>query len=458
MLQPKPFLFCALFLLLSCGAAAQTASQKLAAAFQKFELDPQLQHAIASLYVEDENKNVVFQKNAGIGLAPASTQKIITSATAYSLLGNDFTFKTTFGFLLNSSSTRTLYIRGSGDPTLGSWRWPQTRDTAVFGRMARAIKGRKLSADIVIDSSGWDFETLPGGWLQEDIGNYYGAGAGVFNWHENQYDILLRSGGTVGSSVAIIATEPIIKNFIFRSKVTAAAKGSGDNAYIFLPTGSNQITVRGTIPVNENRFSISGALPDPAAQFVSQLYNQLPLAQKDTGQINIIYAPASDTEIFHTETSPPLDSIIYWFNKKSINLYGEALIKTIGFQKAGKGDTEAGIGILQRFWNEKGIAQTALNLVDGSGLSPLNRITTKAQVTVLQYAKKQSWFRGFYHSLPEYNGMKLKSGTISGVKGFAGYYKSSSGKAYIISFLVNNYNGASATLVKKMYAVLDALK
>ena len=101
---------------------------------------------------------------------------------------------------------------------------------------------------------------------------------------------------------------------------------------------------------------------------------------------------------------------------------------------------------------------TEMNIVDGSGLSPLNRITTHAQVQVLQHAKKQSWFPGYYDAFPEYNGMKMKSGTINGVKAFCGYHKSKAGQEYIFSFIVNNYNGSSSALVQKMYKVLDELK
>ena len=54
--------------------------------------------------------------------------------------------------------------------------------------------------------------------------------------------------------------------------------------------------------------------------------------------------------------------------------------------------------------------------------------------------------------------MKIKSGTIRGVKGFCGYHKAKNGKEYIFSFLVNNYNGSPSTLVSKMYKVLDVLK
>src|SRR5687768_10244500 len=61
---------------------AQTIEQKLQKAFQQFEKDTQLRHAISSLYVIDaKTGEVVFNRNSQIGLAPASTQKIITSVT-----------------------------------------------------------------------------------------------------------------------------------------------------------------------------------------------------------------------------------------------------------------------------------------------------------------------------------------------------------------------------------------
>lgn len=79
-------------------------------------------------------------------------------------------------------------------------------------------------------------------------------------------------------------------------------------------------------------------------------------------------------------------------------------------------------------------------------------------VKALQLAKTKTWFPYFYDALPIYNGMKLKSGTIHRTKSFAGYHTSKSGKQYIVSFLVNNYNGSTNSLVEKMFTVLDVLK
>jgi serine-type D-Ala-D-Ala carboxypeptidase/endopeptidase (penicillin-binding protein 4) len=81
-----------------------------------------------------------------------------------------------------------------------------------------------------------------------------------------------------------------------------------------------------------------------------------------------------------------------------------------------------------------------------------------AQVEILKYAKTKNWFPSFYNALPDYNGMKMKSGTIRDVKAFCGYHIAKDGKEYIFSFLVNNYTGKSSELVQKMYKVLDVLK
>lgn len=466
----KLFLFFNILFSISCYA--QSVSIKLAQAFTIFEKDAQLTSAISSLYVIDAKTNtVVFEKNATVGLATASTLKIITAATAYELLGKDFRYITQFGYtgkIQNSNLDGSLYIKGSGDPTFGSWRWKQTSEDFIVNKMTTAVASLGITSyvGLLVDASGWEGETIPDGWIWQDIGNYYGAGAAVINWRENQYDLLLQSGSNIGDPVTVAGTKPILYSYGFTSYAKAAAKGTGDNSYIYFPVNASQAIIRGTIPVNENNFVISGALPSGKNQFIETLFDSLSKKgiQKKLSAVTIDsntplgQISRDKIKIFFTEQSPPLDSIIYWFLKKSINLYGEALIKTLANKNNLTATTDNGVTVVKNFWKNKGIAETELNMFDGSGLSPLNRITTHAQVSVLQYAKKQNWFTGFYNALPEYNGMKMKSGTITGVKGFCGYQLSKNGHEYIFSFLVNNYNGSSATIIQKMYKVLDELK
>jgi len=448
-------------LLLSEYAFAQNVSKRLDSAYSKFEKDSQLSNAISSLYVINATTGeVVFDKNSKFGLPTASTLKIITAATAYELLGRDFRYETKFGYvgtIHNKSLTGNFYLKASGDPTFGSWRWKNTTDTFILQEILSSVKKLNITSfnDVTINDTGWNSETIPNGWIWQDIGNYYGAGASGFNWRENQFDVVMKSGRQIGDAVSIVKTNP--KSPVpLTSTVTSATKGSGDNAYVYYPLLERTAIVRGTIPVNENGFTISASNPIPKNSFDMMFRENLRTKLKITPMH--LAAKLKDTTFLSSHYSPALDSIVYWFLKKSINLYGEALIKTFAFQKTGSGETGAGVEIVKNFWKEKGIPPSELNLVDGSGLSPLNRVTTHAQVMILKYAKTQPWFNGYYHAFPEYNEMKMKSGTINGVKGFCGYQKSKEGNEYIFSFLVNNYKGSSSAVVEKMYRVLNELK
>lgn len=431
-------------LLLVAGIVqAQDISQKLSEAFAVFEADSQLKHAISSLYVTDAaSGKVVFAKNEETGLAPASTQKIITSVTAFELLGAGYRFTTTARIDDNE-----LIITASGDPALGSWRWTSTKPDEFINSILTALKANKITAvkNIRLETPGFTRAAIPGGWIWQDIGNYYGAGAHGLNWKENQFDLLLKSGDKAGDKVEILDEGYAV---LYNNELRTAARGTGDNAYIYFDN-----LVDGTIPAGEKSFRISGAEKDPGGQFISELTSALRKAG-----ISITNKAGNAAAIpLVTYTSPSLDSLIYWFNKKSINLYGEALIKAMGKEKGKEASTEAGIDVLKDFWKERGLDATALNMSDGSGLSPQNRVTTHSQVDILRYARQRPWFAKFYDALPEYNNMRMKSGTINRVKGFCGYH-TSGGKTYVFSFLVNNYSGGASSLVQKMYKVLDVLK
>lgn len=456
----KVFLLVAAFLLLDAGIVAQAVSQRLQKAFTVFEKDEQLKHAISSLYVIDvKTGQVVFDKNSQVGLAPASTQKIITSVTAFELLGKEYRYKTQF--LVGSQND--LYVMGNGDPTLGSWRYQNTIDSSIFKSLINKFKStgkNKIEKFTLLDNE--SLKNIPSGWIYEDIGNYYGAASKSLNWHENQFDITFIPGEKEGDNTQIDTTVTFGWKYLINNCKTGK-KGSGDNAYVYFLPGQSESVIEGTVPTGVKRFSISATDNTPNLTFASSFRRFASAKQFFNGDhvnvippINAYYKMRKDT--IYTHYSPSLDSIIYWFNKKSINLYGEALVKTFAYEKQGFGSTDSGVAIVKKFWKDKGLDEDELNIYDGSGLSPLNRVTTHAQVEILKYAKTKDWFLYFLKSLPDYNGMTMKSGTISDVKGFCGYHKAKDGKEYIFSFLVNNYSGKSSQLVGKMYKVLDELK
>jgi D-alanyl-D-alanine carboxypeptidase/D-alanyl-D-alanine-endopeptidase (penicillin-binding protein 4) len=64
----------------------------------------------------------------------------------------------------------------------------------------------------------------------------------------------------------------------------------------------------------------------------------------------------------------------FWFLKKSVNLYGEAFVKTIGLQHSHFGSTDSGIAVIKRFWEKNGIEQSALKMTEVVCLLQSNRI------------------------------------------------------------------------------------
>jgi D-alanyl-D-alanine carboxypeptidase/D-alanyl-D-alanine-endopeptidase (penicillin-binding protein 4) len=459
---------------------AQTINVKLANAIASFEKDEQFRHAITAMYVVNSNTGaVVFEHNAQTGVAPASCQKVITSVSAFEMLGNNFRYKTYLmrdPFAADDEAKQragSLFIVGQGDPTLGSWRWKSTADTAIFLKIAALLKKNNFISferNLYISDLFYGSQPVPDGWIWQDMGNYYGAPCFGFNWHENQYDMALKTGAQKGWPTDIVSVKPELPAVTFQNNIKTGAKGSADNGYIYAAPYSNYIVTEGTVPQQEKLFSISGSMPDPAAVFKERLLASLKhdgitvkgkaLSYSECIRNNIPYQ--LPMRFIDSILSPPLDSINYWFLKKSVNLFGEAFLKAIAVQKysggIGNGIYDTAIGMIKNFWSRHGIDKDAINIIDGSGLSTASRVTTHALVTVMQYARDKAWFNSFYNALPEINSIKMKDGYINGVRSYTGYIKSKDGPEYTFSFIVNNFDGSAGTVREKMWRVLDLMK
>ena len=459
-------------LILACNVVvAQNRIQNLEKAFNNLLADEQAKHAITSLCVLDANTGkVLFAKNEQIGLATASTLKTITAATAFSILGKDFQFQTTLAYTGNITPDGTLkgnlIIAGSGDPTLGSPRY-QNKENAVLTQWVAAIKAagiKKIDGTIIGDDRIFGTQTTPEGWVWQDIGNYYGAGTSGLAWRENQFDIYLKPGTSTADEVKIIKTVPETPYIQIVNELKTGSSGSGDRSYAFLPPYSNVAYLRGSWGMGISKTGISVALPDPAFDCAYRLQDTLKRLGISTNQqatttrlmeLNKQVVPAI-TQKISTISSPTVSEITYWFLKKSINLYGETLLKTIALKSGKTATTSKGAETEINYWAAKGIDKSALNIIDGSGLSPGDRVTTSAMASILFQIQKENWFSDFYKGLPEYNGMKIKSGTINDVSAFAGYHTDGAGNKYVVVININNYSGSGIN--KKLFKVLDELK
>lgn len=473
-----PPLFIYLFtLLMTCSFSypinGQSLQSRIQTAIRQFTSDPQMSHAISSLTVLNANTGKgIYQLNNSTGLAPASCQKTITSATAFFLLGTDFRYHTRL-FYSGKIEGHVLYgdiiIRGSGDPMLGTWRYPDTKAEVILSEWIHAITRagiQHIDGGIVGDADAFDSQMTPDGWIWQDMGNYYGAGPSGLTWHENQYDIHLLPGNIVGGSVKIMQTDPPLPDLHFINELKTGKPGSGDQTYIYNAPYVHFAYLRGTAPQDNKDFTVSGSVPDPALFCAFSLQQALQKAgisvsQKATTARLLRLAnktlPAQTVQM-DDHVSPSLDSITYWFLHRSINLYGEQLIKTIALHENKVVCTDTGVAIVKGFWQQKGIDPNELNMFDGSGLSPENRITTGAMAKVLYAVRQQPWYQTYFNCLPVIHDIRMKSGHINDVCSYAGYLTTGDGTPVIFSFIVNNYNGSTGEVQHKMWKVLDEMK
>ena len=415
-----------------------------------------------SFYVSDENGNLVYEYNGNKGLSTASTQKIFTSAAAMETLGKNYQFKTTASYagkISNGNLDGDFYITSNGDPTLGSWRYEAYKPENFKQKLIDAIRKsgiKKITGNLIVDDSYFDFQSTPGGWPWNDLGNYYGAGTFGVNWKENQFDININ-----GNQVKNYSYDLENVNWINELKTG----GNSDQSLIFTAPHSETAMINGTLPAGKVS-TVSGATPNPPLQLAAEIKklldeNGITVSGKVTTYYNeklqgksVAKAPA--TNVILEYKSPTLDKIVYWLMRKSINLYAETLIKTMAKEKRNNPGFEAGVDFLKDFWKSKGISPNMINFADGSGLSPQNYVSAKAQVQALLYSKKQNWFDAFYDGFPTQNGIKMKSGTIKDSKSFAGYQTSKSGKNYVFSIILNNYQGGNIS--NALFKILDNLK
>lgn len=452
----------AVVLLASNVVFAQNIAQKMKTATQNLLESAPAYSANVSVYVADENGNFVYEQNGNQGLSTASTQKIFTAAAALEVLGKDYQYTTTASYSGTVSSgnlTENLYIHSNGDPTLGSWRYDGYKPENFKNKLIDALKQKgikKIIGDLVIDDSHFDFQTVPGGWPWNDIGNYYGAGVWGVNWRENQFDLKMNGKEMKGQNVDLPGVKWVND---------LRTGGSSDQSLIYTAPFSNVAYIDGTLPANN--ITVSGSTPNPPLTLGAEIKSWLnesgidfngKITSTSMQRINgekILAAPKSNVILEYK--SPTLDKIIYWFMRKSVNIYGENLIKTLGKEKKKEGSFDAGISYLKEFWKEKGINSAMINFADGSGLSPQNYVSARAEVQSLLWSRKQPWFNAFFDGFPtQGNGMKMKSGTMKNTKSFAGYHTSKDGKKYVFAIIINNYQGSNIS--EALYKVLNVLK
>lgn len=434
---------------------------------------PYMRGASFSLVVKDvQEGRTVYSYDTDRLQSPASVLKTVATATALEILGEDYRYPTALeydGILENGTLEGNLYIKGSGDPSLGSSHFALGQNKFLSTWIAALQKAgiKHITGSVISDESIFDTEGVSIKWLREDMGNYYAPGSYGISIFDNMYKLSLQT-GAAGTRPVLKGTEPDIPFIRFKNYLKAAPVSS-DSAYIIGAPLDDVRYLYGVLPANREAYVLKGDIPDPALYLARYLTDQL--QQKG---IRVDGSPScyrieveenrwkkGERKEIVTTYSPTLREIASVCNHVSHNLYADALVKTVGLQyKPRRNEMISsfgrGVQVVKEYWEKKGLDVFPLRMNDGSGLAPADKVSAGFMGELLVYMATESAVSdAFIASLPQagiegsvrnfLKGSKLqgkarlKSGGITGVRSYAGYI-TKDGKTYAVAVFSNNYS------------------
>lgn len=459
-------------------------SQNINDFISELKKENELQNASVGLCVLDAQTGaVICEHNSKLSLTPASTMKIITTASALQLLGKDFRYETVLQYTgtfdkASGIINGDLIIKGSGDPSLNSEYFRKPEDTFFVASKWTSIlkeKGvKKITGQIVLDVSCFE-EDIPGTWVWGDLGNYFGAAPYGISYNDNKFYIVFKPGSKNGDSTFISKTVPHLSNIAINNRVKIG--GTEDNAMIYHAPFSNDMQINGTIPVSQKPLSIEGSLPDPSFLLAKHLQTVFATQEIELKNTEVLKITAYNKKQYdkprttlYVYKSPTLEKMVFFTNLHSNNMYAESFFKTIALKKGSWGSTFQGITAVTAHLKSKGFDANGLFINDGSGLSRSNGVNAEHLARILFVMNNDSLNKtAFINSLPVAgvsgslkslgkgtaleNNLRAKSGYITRARSYAGYMKTKNGKEICLSLIINNYNGSPSDAKKKMEQV-----
>ena len=369
---------------------------------------PALGRRVAAVVADAATGQILFSRNADSAFTPASTAKLATAVAALHLLGPAARLSTR---VVTGRAPSSVVLVGGGDPTLAAGRppasdYPQPATLAsLAAKTARALRARhRRSVRLGYDTSLYTGPQLAPSWPSSYV--------------------------STGNVSPIVALE------VDQGRLTASgAPQDADDPGNFRP--------RSLTPA-----------ADAAAAFAARLVAH---GIRVRGQPRPVTAPAGAVTIASV-ASPPLAEMVGWMLTESNNVIAENLARQVAIA-AGRPATFRGAAAAVMATDQR-LGVRGMRLVDGSGLSPDDRITPRALVQLVTLAARPADpglrpvltglpVAGFSGTLaaggsvfgaagPAARGVvRAKTGNLTGVAALAGVAYASNGQLLAFAFMAD---------------------
>ncbi|MBW4469882.1 MAG: D-alanyl-D-alanine carboxypeptidase/D-alanyl-D-alanine-endopeptidase [Stenomitos rutilans HA7619-LM2] len=419
------------------------------------------------------NRKTLIARNATTLLAPASNNKLLTTAAVLNALGATYRFRTAVYGDSPQPNLVTLRVIGHGDPSL---------TTAQLTTLAQQIrqKGVQQVEQLIGDDTYFRGAAVNPNWDTDDTLQGYGAPVNSLMLNQNGIGLTLFP-QRVGQPLRVQWDDPTdAASWSLRNQSVTVSANGGE--YVdAVRTAQRIIQVSGQLRVGSESEPIAVSIPNPGNYLIDKfrtvLINANILIQRAT-VVKTTPAPSGLVELAAIE-SAPLAQLLIETNRESNNTYAEALLKTLGATQTAisQDATTSGIAAVKATLTPLGVNAAGYRMVDGSGLASRDRATPKALVQTLQAMAQSPNAQVFRDSLAVagINGtlkkrfrntaaqgkLQGKTGTIAGVVALSGYLTPPNHPDLALSMLAN-YSGASTASVRsavdEMVLVLTRLR
>ena len=362
-------------------------------------------------FVTTSNGSITGELNLHSLFIPASIIKIATSLVAIDLLGPSHHYKTEF-YLKDKT---TLYIKGYGDPFLSS---------EYIAAIARELSVRNIRqvTEIVIDDSSFSVTAPADG--SEGSDNPYDVPNGAVAVNFNSLSI------QVDKNQTVISGEPQTP-LLELTEFLGRQLGPGRHR------------------VNVNAFSSNRSI-DNSLRYTGELFAAFLAGQGVTVRNSIKAGRVDDNCILiYTFTSPrSVKELVQDCLKFSNNFIANQLFLSCGVAMFGYPATwEKGRLALLRVLEERfDISARKMKIYEGSGLSRRTRVSPFFMLSVLEA------FIPYRHLLPQENKIRIKSGTLTDVFCYGGYFNSPrSSDPFVI--MLNQAQNTRKLVLKSLYEI-----
>lgn len=464
-------------------ASQDEALKKLKEEISKLNADSGMHHVTWGFMLSDPiTGDVIASHNPDKSLIPASIQKVITTGVTMKAFGAEKQFTTQLcydGFIdtVNKVLQGNLYIKGGGDPSLGSSVFSSA--DGLMKAWANAVSAEgidSIAGYLIADARYFETNPYPQGWAWEDLQSDYGTSISGLSFAENNFRVTPKKKN--GESYLRVRPEADGIKLINRISYARRAK----NQAFMMPTASpGEYMIYGTLRTGKKTF----LLPMPEPEMVCARALKKALGKKKIGvrdgvstvrklRLSGNFEVPDSLTIFESTASAKLSDMVKHTNTVSQNFYAETFFRQLAVYDNRHGSTANAADFMREFWEEQGLNLQGYVQTDGSGLSRSNTLTPRQMCGMLNYFASDSlFFKDFLKTLPvagkdgtmkyvckktEAEGrIMAKSGYMSRVRSYAGYVLDKKNRPMSFVIISNHHEYSGGQMRRRFEPIMVAM-